>query len=84
MVEMMNIRVVNNSNEHSISDTIRNRDIFGNPLSQEEIDKLSVQRIPSAPLSSFELESQISEGIMINDENEAFPVATAVAYPAEG
>ena len=84
---------INNENSF-VSDTNRHREryIFGNPLSQEEdINKLSVQRIPSAPpIYSSDLEFQIcsqvsdyTDGIIITDENDAFPIPTAVAYPTD-
>jgi len=91
-LEVANLQSSRN-NEHSVSISFsdtnrdRDRDTFGNPLSQEEMNKLSVQRIPSAPVYSSELEfhrynhPQVSEGVMIGDQKECLPIATAVAYP---
>ena len=92
-MEVTNLQSSRN-NEHSVSISLsdtnrdRDRDTFGNPLSQDEMNKSSVQRIPSAPVYSSELEfqrynhPQVSEGdVMIGDQKECLPIATAVAYP---
>jgi hypothetical protein len=88
-LEIANLQSSRN-NEHSVSISFsdtnrdRDRDTFGNPLSQEEMNKSSVQRIPSAPpVYASEFEFQVSEGVMIGDQDqeECLPIATAVAYP---